>query len=63
MVEARGQQTQANKVFIASWLESEMWINPWLLLVGVTTGILAVAIFVTYPRLAGTAWRMERSRR
>ena len=42
----------ANKVFIASWLESEMWINPWLLLIGVTTGILAVVTFVTYPRLA-----------
>jgi hypothetical protein len=42
----------ANKVFVASWLESEMWINPWLLLIGVTTGILAGVTFFTYPRLA-----------
>ena len=42
----------ANKVFVGSWLESEMWINPLLLLIGVTTGLLAVATFFTYPRLA-----------
>jgi hypothetical protein len=41
-----------NKVFVASWLASEMWINPWLLLVGVTTMILAIVTFFTYPRLA-----------
>jgi hypothetical protein len=41
-----------NKVFVASWLASEMWINPWLLLVGVTTMILAVVTFFMYPRLA-----------
>ena len=41
-----------NKVFVASWLASEMWINPWLLLVGVATMILAVVIFFVYPRLA-----------
>jgi hypothetical protein len=30
-----------------------MWINPWLLLVGVTTGVLAGAIFFMYHQLAG----------
>ena len=42
-----------SKVFVASWLESEMWVNPILLLVGVTTLILAVAAFMLYPRMAG----------
>jgi hypothetical protein len=42
----------SNKVFVAGWLASEMWINPWLLLVGVTTVVLAVVTFVLYPRLA-----------
>ena len=42
----------SNKVFVASWLESEMWINPWLLLVGFTTEILAVVTFFMYSRLA-----------
>jgi hypothetical protein len=41
-----------NKVLVASWLASEMWIDPWLLLVGVTTMILAVLTFFMYPRLA-----------
>lgn len=31
-----------NKVFLASWLASEMWVNVGLLLVGGTTLILAV---------------------
>jgi hypothetical protein len=30
-----------------------MWVNPILLLVGVTTLILAVAAFMLYPRMAG----------
>jgi len=34
-----------NRIFVASWLASEMWIDPWLLLVGITTLIFAVVIF------------------
>jgi hypothetical protein len=40
-----------NKVLVWTWLESEMWINPWLLLVGVTTVILAAVAIFMYPRL------------
>ena len=42
----------SNKIFVASWLASEMWVNLWLLLVGVMTMILAVVTFFMYPRLA-----------
>jgi hypothetical protein len=31
---------------------SEMWIQPWLLLVGFASMILAAMTFVMYPRLA-----------
>jgi hypothetical protein len=41
-----------NKVFVASWLESEMWIDPSLLMAGVSTMIVAVVTFFVYPRLA-----------
>lgn len=46
----------SDKVFVASWLASELWINPWLLLVGVTTMVLAAVTFVLYPRLADRGW-------
>ena len=42
----------AHKVLVATWLESEMWINPWLLLAGAMTMIFAVVTLFTYPRLA-----------
>jgi hypothetical protein len=41
-----------NKTFIASWLASEMWVNVDLLLVGGTTLIFAVVLYMLYPRLA-----------
>jgi hypothetical protein len=41
-----------NKRFVASWLASEMWVNVGLLLVGATTLLLAVVLYVLYPRLA-----------
>jgi hypothetical protein len=41
------------KVLLWTWLESEVWINPSLLLVGVTTIlILAAVIFFMHPSLA-----------
>ena len=51
-----------NEVFVASWLESEMWVDPWLLLAGVTTIILAVVTFFMYPRLAARRGARERTR-
>jgi hypothetical protein len=41
-----------NKRFVASWLASEMWVNLGLLLVGGTTLVLAVVLYLLYPRLA-----------
>jgi len=41
-----------NKRFVASWLASEMWVNLGLLLLGGTTLVLAVALYLLYPRLA-----------
>jgi hypothetical protein len=41
-----------NKRFVASWLASEMWVNPGLLLVGGATLVLAVVFYLLYPRPA-----------
>jgi hypothetical protein len=41
-----------NKRFVASWLASEMWVNPGLLLVGGMTLVFALVFFLLYPRLA-----------
>jgi hypothetical protein len=50
----RGSWTGApdNKRFVASWLASEMWVNLGLLLVGGTTLVLAVVLYLLYPRLS-----------
>jgi hypothetical protein len=45
------------KIFVAGWLESEMWVNPWFLLAGVSTLIVAVAAFFVYPRVADATRR------
>ena len=41
-----------HKIFVASWLASEMWIDPALLLVGGVTVILAVVVFLLHPRFS-----------
>ena len=41
-----------HKVFFASWLASEMWIDLRLLLVGGVTLVVAVVFFLLAPRLA-----------
>jgi hypothetical protein len=50
----RGSWTEdpVNKRFVASWLESEMWVNVGLVLAGGTTLIFAVVLYLLYPRLA-----------
>lgn len=50
----RGSRTGApdNKRFLASWLASEMWVNLGVLLVGGTTLVLAVVLYLLYPRLS-----------
>jgi hypothetical protein len=47
----------SGKIFVAGWLESEMWVNPWFLLAGVSTLIVAVSTFFVYPRLTGATPR------
>ena len=42
----------ANKSLVASWLASEMWVNPGLLLAGGVTLVLAVVLYFLYPRPA-----------
>lgn len=41
-----------NKLFVASWLASEMWVNVGLLLVGATTLAFSGVLYLLYPRLA-----------
>ena len=38
------------KVFVTSWLASEMWVNPWFLLAGVSTLIIAIVTFFISAR-------------
>jgi disulfide bond formation protein DsbB len=42
----------SSKVLVATWQASEMWVDPRLLLIGVSTLVLAVVVFFIYPRLA-----------
>jgi hypothetical protein len=37
------------KLFVASWLESELWVNPWLLGVALV-GLIAAALLFAIPR-------------
>jgi len=34
------------KVFVASWLESELWVNPWLIGVGLLGLLVAILLLV-----------------
>jgi hypothetical protein len=50
-------ETPRNKVLVATWLASEMWVDRWLLMAGVATLLLALVIFFVYPRLASRSGR------
>ncbi len=41
------------KVLIATWLESELWVDPVLLTFGLTTVVVAIVLLVLAPRLTG----------
>jgi hypothetical protein len=43
------------KEFVAGWLETELWMNPWLVGLGMFLLVAAVVFFVAYPRLRGRA--------
>jgi hypothetical protein len=40
-----------SKVFVAGWLDTELWLNPWMVGLGVLLLVAAVILFVAYPRL------------
>jgi hypothetical protein len=35
------------KLFLAGWLSSELWVNPWLVVVGIV-GVAAAVILLVY---------------
>ena len=37
------------KLFIASWLESELWVNPWMIGIGLV-GLLAAILLLVFGR-------------
>ena len=39
------------KVFVLGWLSSELWMNLWLLGLGMFLLMAAVVFFIVYPRL------------
>jgi hypothetical protein len=42
------------KLFIAAWLESELWVNPWLIGIGVIGLVAAILVLVLGPRTRRT---------
>jgi hypothetical protein len=38
-------------VFLASWLESQLWIRPWLLATGGATLLVALVLLITSRRM------------
>jgi hypothetical protein len=40
------------KIFVASWIETELWVNPWLLALGVLMVATAVTLFAIHRRPA-----------
>jgi hypothetical protein len=38
-----------NKLLVASWLETELWVNPWLLGIGLV-GLMAAFLLFAIPR-------------
>ena len=36
----------SGKLFLASWLESELWVNPWLIAVGLAGLVAALLVLV-----------------
>ncbi len=40
----------SGKVFIASWLESQLWVNPWLIGIGLVGLVAAIPLLVVRRR-------------
>ncbi len=43
-----------DKLFLASWLESELWVNPWMIGIGFV-GLLAAILLVVLGRKSSQA--------
>jgi hypothetical protein len=39
-----------NKVFVASWIETQLWMNPWLVAIGGLMLATAVLLLLVSPR-------------
>ena len=39
----------SGKLFVASWLESELWVNPWMIGTGLV-GLLAAILLLVFGR-------------
>ena len=44
----------SGKLFLASWLESELWVNPWLIGIGLA-GLLATLLVLAFGRRTARA--------
>jgi hypothetical protein len=40
------------KVFVLGWLETELWVNPWLVGIGVLMIMFGVVLLVRRPKTA-----------
>jgi len=38
------------KLFVASWLESELWVNPWLIGIGLAGLLTSILLLALRPR-------------
>lgn len=51
----------SDRLLAATWLATEIWVHPWLLLVGIATVIAAVVSFVRRPDAATVVRRPRAS--
>jgi hypothetical protein len=40
----------SGRLFIASWLESELWVNPWLIGIGLVGLVVSIPLLVVRRR-------------
>jgi hypothetical protein len=45
-----GTEAPRNKVLVAAWLETKLWVNPWLLVGGLVLFIAAVVLVAVNRR-------------
>ena len=45
----------SGKLFLASWLESELWVNPWLIGIGLMGLLTAIPLLVFHRPVSSQA--------